>query len=709
MKIVVLAASGHRDGFRAQGTVKHLASLGWDITVVGTLTSHRTEAQLGLVETVLLPVVPLGGQHLQSASSPFAYDSRETAISRGREIADERAQIRARGDSLGIVYHLRRGWVAAAAKVHSLRMARTLDVLRERESARIAEIEHVMGREVVSLSPDLIHVYGAANLPAATMAARELRRVGKSPLIVYEALQSRDDAVDRTEENRPRGEAQNIGDVNVVVVGWPDLADRLAMTHQLRTPPVVIARADRKCPGKGINNIYESELGELAPLLGRKRLSHSISLSRKAADELLAHANSAMSEHDVAAAVGFQDRASRILFSRELNLVGAASPIARSPKRFLGAWNESTVVQRISGGTSPVTGPRGGGRVLLLTDSNTNFLQSLTQPLNEEFDSVETLVLSTMTPQLSTSSLLRSRLGDQLGGEDWAGRMTERLAEYDTLVVDWCDRGAVVVSMLAPPSCRLLVRLHSFEAFTSYPHLVDWSRVDDLVFVGEHLRRLVVEAVPATRQVRSHIIPIPTEVSRFRLPKLGEASKALGLVGWASPAKDVPWALEVLRQLRQRDREFTLQLIGDPPDPGSWPEYAECVSECLATAGGSVKLVPKTNDVPTALRSVGFILSTSVRESLHLGLAEGAASGAVPVVRDWPALRSHGGARSVFPADWLVETPDEAVERVISLGEDFDRLLAGSSASRWVQEHMNGDIAADLWRDVFKRVSSGRR
>jgi hypothetical protein len=76
------------------------------------------------------------------------------------------------------------------------------------------------------------------------------------------------------------------------------------------------------------------------------------------------------------------------------------------------------------------------------------------------------------------------------------------------------------------------------------------------------------------------------------------------------------------------------------------------------------------------------IVSSSVRESFHCGLVEGAASGAVPVVRDWPffAGRPHG-ARTVFPADWVVATPEEAADRIRALTATEDVWLAAGAAA----------------------------
>jgi len=71
------------------------------------------------------------------------------------------------------------------------------------------------------------------------------------------------------------------------------------------------------------------------------------------------------------------------------------------------------------------------------------------------------------------------------------------------------------------------------------------------------------------------------------------------------------------------------------------------------------------SDMPAALTEVGVVISSSVRESFHLGVVEGAASGAVPVVRDWPFFAGRkASARALFPAGWVVGSPAEAAERI---------------------------------------------
>ena len=57
---------------------------------------------------------------------------------------------------------------------------------------------------------------------------------------------------------------------------------------------------------------------------------------------------------------------------------------------------------------------------------------------------------------------------------------------------EWCDSVLVYASHLpAAKNKKIICRLHSYEAFTNYPNNVDWSNVDKLIFVADHIRRYV--------------------------------------------------------------------------------------------------------------------------------------------------------------------------------------------------------------------------
>ena len=239
--------------------------------------------------------------------------------------------------------------------------------------------------------------------------------------------------------------------------------------------------------------------------------------------------------------------------------------------------------------------------------------------------------------------------------------------------MDWCVAAAAMTTLVDPGDTRVVMRLHSFETFSYWPHLIDFSRVDDLVFVSDHLRDLTREVVPALTGPQAptlHVIPNAMDLRRFERRKNPDARFTVGLIGTSAVAKDPRWAVEVLRHLRAADERYRLVLVGgglNAKASESVRRYQAALSADLAELepSGAVARLGHTDDVPGVLADIGVILSTSVRESFHCALVEGAASGAIPVARDWPFFAGREtGARTLFPADWVVGTPAEAAERI---------------------------------------------
>lgn len=237
----------------------------------------------------------------------------------------------------------------------------------------------------------------------------------------------------------------------------------------------------------------------------------------------------------------------------------------------------------------------------------------------------------------------------------------------DVIFTDWADRATVWVSHLCPPDVRLVLRVHALDALDPWLHLVRWDRIEQVVVVSEPMRSLVVDLLAALG------VHVPVHVVRHAVTQLPDLARnkhavartTLGMIGWGRRVKDPLWAMDLL----ERDPSWQLVLIGpdfhDDPAPVAGP-YARQVHARMESPSlrGRVHVVGPTDDVGEPLRRVGVILSTSVRESWHLGLVEGAASGAVPVVRDWPLLAARGGPRTLFPAEWVVDDLDEAEARV---------------------------------------------
>ncbi|WP_371177498.1 glycosyltransferase family 4 protein [Buchananella felis] len=315
----------------------------------------------------------------------------------------------------------------------------------------------------------------------------------------------------------------------------------------------------------------------------------------------------------------------------------------------------------------------------------------------------------------------------QLKGRDWNLRETLRLrltnsptpipdflaadlAWADTVLIEWGEAAAARISGMDFPG-RLLVRIHRFEAFTVMPQLFNLRKIDSLIFEVDSVRTAWERSMgEAAASVPVAMVPLECRLQQCALPKLGSWSKTLALVGCGSTVKDPAWALEVLARLRAVDPAWRLHLVGDVltsslVQSAEERAYVERVHSALARAGDSVSQLGFRTDIPQVLQHVGVILSSSLVEGTHAAVLEGAASKALPVVRDWPHVAAIGGATANFPQEWVVSSPEEAAERILAWDGRLDDAAQEYVLSRW------DESVAGPWLDdvVLGRPLSSRR
>ena len=434
-------------------------------------------------------------------------------------------------------------------------------------------------------------------------------------------------------------------------------------------------------------------------------------------------ADRALEGGDLDLAVDRATLALRLLFHRELHADALSSPLVEDPDTFLASWRASRVgallasptpqtprLERVREGARRHTGTR--PRVVVAPGTFPQFSPPVVAALEEVAD-VTVLPLNAR-PELrwlgTSRPLVDRRLRQAVGAplpQDLVLR--EELEAADALFVDWADRGALETVMTAPAGLPVTVRIHSMDALSPWLHLIDWSRVGDLVLVSPHLRALVERLLgERLASTRVHVVPNVLQPERLPTHKTEGHRRRLLMVGWGQRVKDPLFALEVLAALRADDPTWRLTLVGadfllNPVESTlayAREFWARLVREDVRDA---VELVAYTDDLAPHLAAAGFVLSTSRRESFGLGLVEGAASGAVPVVRDWPVFASLGGARSLFPGDWVVGTVEEAVARIRDLAEEPAWSQASAAARQVVQEC----FATGTTQESFRRIVLG--
>jgi glycosyltransferase involved in cell wall biosynthesis len=290
-----------------------------------------------------------------------------------------------------------------------------------------------------------------------------------------------------------------------------------------------------------------------------------------------------------------------------------------------------------------------------------------------------------------------------LGEHDEAS--SDALTQWaDVIICEWCGPNAVWYSRHKRRESRLIVRLHRFELYSRYVHEVDISAIDQVVCVSPHYSRLTLERTgwPAEKVV---MVPNWVDTSQLDRPKLEGARHHLGIIGVVPSRKRLDLALDVLADLRRDDERYMLFVKSTMPwdhwwiwtkDPerAHYEQAAHRIQRDPLLRGGVVFDQPGP-DVPAWLRRTGFVLSTSDDESFHVAPAEGMASRAVPVVRNWP------GAQTIYDKRWIHATPAQMAASIAGMTDA--QWLSNGEVARQQAQPFSIERVCTAWQELLTR------
>lgn len=268
------------------------------------------------------------------------------------------------------------------------------------------------------------------------------------------------------------------------------------------------------------------------------------------------------------------------------------------------------------------------------------------------------------------------------------GQSRELIDWADVIVCEWCGPNAVWYARHKRQDQRLFVRLHRFELYRPWPAQLDIDQVDTVICVSPSYAQLTRER---TGWPDGKVAVIPNWVDDLQLDraKLPGARFHLGMIGVGESRKRLDIALDVLESVRRRDERFMLFAKTKMPWEYDWiwrrPGEIEATQSALQRIQKSPRLRGAVvfdkfgPDVGTWLRRIGFVLSTSDDESFHLAPAEGMASRAVPVIRNWP------GADTIFDPMWIHPGATEMAETILETADATRWKAAGDRAHEQIR------------------------
>lgn len=236
---------------------------------------------------------------------------------------------------------------------------------------------------------------------------------------------------------------------------------------------------------------------------------------------------------------------------------------------------------------------------------------------------------------------------------------------------EWCDGLIIYGSRLAIAKERKIIcRLHSYEAFTGYPAQVNWNCVDQLVFVAEHIQKLVTESFKVPKET-TRIIPNGVDLDKWTYKDRNPGFK-VAYVGYINYKKGPILLLQTFKAIYDADNRYQFHVAGRFQDRRDSLYFQQMVEEFGLQ--NNYFFEDWQEDLDQWLEDKNYILCTSVLESQNMSVMQAMAKGIKPVVHNFV------GAKGIYEKEHLWNTIGEAVGMIT--GTDY----ASGGYRRFIEE-----------------------
>jgi len=248
----------------------------------------------------------------------------------------------------------------------------------------------------------------------------------------------------------------------------------------------------------------------------------------------------------------------------------------------------------------------------------------------------------------------------------------------DIIWLEWADE--LAISLTNHPNIlngkKVICRLHSYEAFAGYVQRVKWERINDLIFVAEHIKSIVINQAPRLPELVENIHIVPNGINMDKLIfKQRKKGWNLAYLGNINFKKGPMLLLHAFRELVQTDNHYHLSIAGVFQDVRYDLYFGEMIKEMGLER--NIHLDGWVKDINAWLNDKQYIVCTSVLEGHPVGLMEAMACGLKPVIH------SFVGAKGIYPKRYLWNTIPEFINKITE--PDYDSV----EYRKFIEEHYN--------------------
>lgn len=271
----------------------------------------------------------------------------------------------------------------------------------------------------------------------------------------------------------------------------------------------------------------------------------------------------------------------------------------------------------------------------------------------------------------------------------------ECLKWADIIFCEWGLGNALWYSTNKLEYQKLIVRIHSQERRTEYYKSFNINKIDNVICVGPYMFEEINKIMNIPRKKISIVFNY-VDCKSLKKHKKENSRYNIGILGICPKSKRLDLAIDIFEKLWEKDKNYKLYIKGKKPSEYSWllkREEEKIFYENLfnriknSTWKENILWNDFSEDVSNWFEDIGIILSTSDFESFHLSIAEGMASGCLPIILDW------NGSEYIYPNKYICKNIDEA----ISLINKYNQKIDSENLSEFAKS--NFDILT-----IFKKI-----
>ncbi len=217
---------------------------------------------------------------------------------------------------------------------------------------------------------------------------------------------------------------------------------------------------------------------------------------------------------------------------------------------------------------------------------------------------------------------------------------------------EWCDDLIIYGSQREiAKQKKIICRLHSYEAFTTYPSRVCWANVDKLIFVANHIREYTVNTF-AIDHTKAITIPNGVNLKCWDFQDQ-PAGFDIAYVGYINYKKSPLLLLQAFKAIHNHDQRYRLHIAGTIQEPRYSLYLNQMIKEMHLE--NHVLFAGWQTDLNQWLEDKQYILCTSVLESQNMSVMQAMAKGIQPLIHNFV------GAKSIYPESYIWNTIDDLV------------------------------------------------